>query len=367
MKKALVTSLGARSTLENYGAVLQILAFCSTLKTTYSIDCDVLDYIGINCEGYKDPIIIAQNVFDNSIKGKVKKILLGSPIRKRYIRNLYFMKQEINLTQLYDYKSISDQHFKYDYYIAESDVIWDPTFRRKGFDNIFFLNCPAFENGQKIVYSAGLGDSNFTHSNKQEFLDKIQNLKHWSVRENYSKCYLESFINDEVEATLDPTLLINDNFYRNYIGKQRLVKKDYILVYTPGFKNEKMLEDAYNCAKLKNCKVLIISRCATLKNIADIKVNVDVPEFLTYLFYCKHFFCDSFHGVCLSVVLKKDFYVYEREDGKKISDLCNRLGIDSRIVKDKLDKQPINYDKVYEKLNYEKMRSLSFLDKCFTK
>lgn len=365
MKKALVTSLGARSTLENYGAVLQIIAFCSVMKNSYSIDCDVLDYIGVNCEGNNDPIAVMQFVFSNSIKGKIKKLLLGSPIRKRYIRNLNFMKQETNMTQLYDYKSINSQHFRYDYYIAESDVIWDPTFRRKRFDDVFFFNCPSFENGKKIVYSAGLGDANFTSSNKQEFLDKIQNLEQWSVRENYSKDYLETFISDEVIATLDPTLLMDESFYKKYISGKRPIKREYVLVYSPGYYNTKMIEDAYDYAKEKNCKVVIILRCAVPSNFFDIKVNVDVPEFLTYLFHCNRFFCDSFHGVCLSVILKKDFYVYERDDGKKISDICNRLGIDKRIVKDELEKQSINYDEVYENLEIEKKRSFAFLDECF--
>lgn len=365
MKRALVTSLGARSTMENYGAVLQIVSFCQILNQKYQINCDVLDYIGINCKGYKDPIIIAQNVFADSFKGKLMKLFLGRPIYRRYIKNLNFMKKQVSLTKLYDYITIESQSFDYDYYIAESDVIWDPSFRKKGFDDVFFLKTSAFKGGKKIVYSAGLGDAHFSEKQRGEFLENIKKIDNWCVREEYSKMYIKKFYNGEVKSCLDPTLLVKSSFYSKFICELRPIKSDYVLIYTPGFKNQKMIDDAYKYAKKTNCKVIIIRRYALLQNLLQTKVNVGVEEFLNYLFYCKAFFCDSFHGVCLAVSLRKNFYVYEREDGKKISDICVRLGLFNRIVKGNILIDNINYDDVYLKLEKERKCSFEFLDLCF--
>ena len=46
MKKALVLSLGMRSTAENYGAILQMTSFCYYIHNKYNIVPEILDYHG---------------------------------------------------------------------------------------------------------------------------------------------------------------------------------------------------------------------------------------------------------------------------------------------------------------------------------
>ena len=364
-KKALVVSLGLRSTAENYGAILQMTSFCNYISNNYGVLPEVLDYHGLNIKKYGYLKIMTKMLFGNSFKEKIRKFLFSNLIEKRYNSNIDFLKRKEKTTKMYSLESLSDEIFDYDFYIAESDVIWDPTFRNSGFDPTFFLSLPCFDSGKKIVYAAGLGNANFNNEQKKEFNNLIMNLDFLSVREEYSKKYIEDITSlNEVNCVLDPTLMVDDLYFKSLIGN-RIFSKKYVLVYTPAFNNEKLINDAYNYAKQKNYKVIIIKRVPSIKHFLNTKINISVEKFLNYLNYCETFFCDSYHGVCFSVQLKKEFYVYEREDGRKISDLCKRLGLTDRLVTNALNENRIDYNKVYKKLLKERKDSKIFLDKCF--
>ena len=248
-KKALVVSLGLRSTAENYGAILQMTAFCDYISNKYNIIPEVLDYCGQNLKKYGTSKIMTKMLFGTSFKEKIRKLLFSSSIEKRYNSNIEFLKSEVKTTKLYSLDILEKEKFKYDYYIAESDVIWDPTFRNSGFDPAFFLSIPGFEFGKKIVYAAGLGNANFSDEQKIEFKSLSQNLDFWSVREDYSKKYIEKIMtNDKVNCVLDPTLMVEDKYFKSLINN-RYISEKYILVYTPAFNNEKLINDAYAYAK----------------------------------------------------------------------------------------------------------------------
>ena len=132
-----------------------------------------------------------------------------------------------------------------------------------------------------------------------------------------------------------------------------------------------MIQDARDYANKYGYKLICVSREPMRINNAKVVVDASVHEFLSLLKQCEIFFCDSFHGICLSVRLKKQFYVYDREDGKKIKDICDRLGLEGRMVlAEKSDlynwDELIDYVTVYEKLDEEKKKSFAFLDKALS-
>ena len=369
MKTALITSLGARSTIENYGAVIQIAAFCRILSERYGIETSVLDYIGNNCKECSNSIFFWEFFYGRGIKGRIKSVLLGNSLKKRIKSNMSFLKTNCSVTKLYNSSTIVNEEFSYDYYIAVSDVIWDSTFRNQGFDDVFFLDCEAFKRGKHIVYSAGVGDANFTDDYKKLFVKKIKNIDFWSVRERYAVDYIHNLTNSPVNVTLDPTLVVDDSFYKRFISSKRPIKNKYILIYNVVYSDPIMLRDASEYASVNGCQIVYISRTHMIRDRVATKINISVTDFLTLLFYCEALFCNSFHGICLSVKLKKEFFVYGRPNRKKIPDICNRLGIQDRIIdsnkKRNIFDEIINYDDIYIKLGEEIETSLSFLDKIF--
>lgn len=365
-KKVLVCSLGARSTAENYGAVIQIDAFSYFLKEHYDADVTILDYLGKNISRIKTKNFINELMFNNSFKDKIRKMLFGRKVQKRFKKNINYLKKN-KMTSLVRYQEINNLNLNFDYYVAESDVIWDPSFRKSGFDELFFLNTNAFENGKRIVYSAGLGDANYNENEKKQFLSLIKNLDKWSVREEYSKEFLETFVDGQIELTLDPTLLVEKKYYLEIVKRYSKPKKEYVLVYSPAFNNMKMINDAKLFAKKHNLDIIIIKRLPSKKDYFKTKIDVGVDEFLSLLYYSRSFFCDSFHGVCLSVMLEKEFYVYEREDGRKIFDICHRLGLENNLVTNDFIEHDIDFLYVNSRLEEEKKKSIQFLDLCFNK
>lgn len=70
--------------------------------------------------------------------------------------------------------------------------------------------------------------------------------------------------------------------------------------------------------------------------------------------YAKAVCTDSGHGVCFSIVFRKDFFVFARREFStkqdyRITDWCSRLGIENRIVMKNSDidtMMPISYESV---------------------
>jgi len=364
-KSALVMSLGARTTGENYGAILQMYCFCRVLEKRYQINSTIMDYVGVSALGYKANDIAVGVVYGKakSIKEKIKKWLFSGLIKKRYLNNLDFLRKEIGMTETISFQDINSKKFNYDYYIAESDVIWDPTFRSTGFDDTFFLNRDSFQHGIKVVYAAGLGDCAFSREDICTFKDKIKNIDFVSVREKMATSFIGKHFSIDIPYVLDPTLLLDCNDY--LFHKTRATKKDYVLVYSPGFYNKKMVADAKKYAHEHGKKIIIVKRAMSLEDFFVSKVNISVKRFVDLLDNCFTFFCDSFHGICLSVVFRKQFYAYNRPDGLKMFDICERLSLTRRIVVDSLDDQDIDYDEVYKLLAKEREFSFSFLDRVF--
>ena len=74
-RKALVMSLGLRSTAENSGAILQITAFCNYIMNKYDIIPEVLDYHGKNLSKYGYSKVMTKMLFGNSFKEKIRRVL----------------------------------------------------------------------------------------------------------------------------------------------------------------------------------------------------------------------------------------------------------------------------------------------------
>ncbi len=79
------------------------------------------------------------------------------------------------------------------------------------------------------------------------------------------------------------------------------------------------------------------------------------------------FVTDSFHGMCFSVIFRKNFLVMPRDFHDRFHSLLDRIGLGDRIIKADLSNfsedlfKPIDYDKVYEKLNAEIARCKKLL------
>ena len=76
-------------------------------------------------------------------------------------------------------------------------------------------------------------------------------------------------------------------------------------------------------------------------------------------------FCNSLHGVCLSILFHRDFYAFDRKGGgDKYRDLCDRFGLGGRFIGPEgfREAPPIDWAAVDERRQALKRRSLQWLD-----
>lgn len=362
--KISILSLGVHGTNENYGAVLQIFAFQEYLKQYFKADVEVINYYGLST---KFQTTFYDNIFIKSKKilKNIIKILFNDKLTLRIKKHEKFIKTYLNITKPYNYQNIELAIFNSDYYIAESDVIWDPSFRNTGFDKTYFLKNKCFDNGKKIIYAASMGDIKFSQKQNTEFKELISNLDKISVRENYAKQYIYNTFNTEVETLIDPTLLFDETFYNQYIIKLNYkIKKPYIIVYFPAEKNNEVIKCAEKYAKDKNLDIIYL--CRNKIEGKNTKINLGIEEFLYYIKNSHAIFCDSFHGICFSIIYKKEFYAFMRNDGKKIVDICEKLELTDRLIIDSiLPDKKIDYLKVYKILINERQRAKKWLTDVF--
>lgn len=364
--KISILSLGVHGTHENYGAVLQILAFQEYLKKNFDAEVSVINYYGIS---NKKDLFLEEKYFWGKlkkIKRNIRNILMLLTRKKMALRlrkNELFITKNLNITKKYTYRSIENATFVTDAFIAESDVIWDPSFRGQGFDNTYFLNSKCFEKGKKIVYAASMGDIKFSDQDKKIFLELISGLDCFSVREIYAKKYIEN-CGMQTETFVDPTLLMDKDFYDQYIKRiHKRIKKPYIVVYFPAEVNKEVLFSAEKYSRTHNCDILYL--CRTEIENRDVKIEYGIEEFLYYIKHCTAVFCDSFHGICFSIIYEKTFYAFIRDDGKKIVDICNRLELDDYVIHDGLlPDAAIPYNHVYQLLEQERKRAYRWLEKA---
>lgn len=175
---------------------------------------------------------------------------------------------------------------------------------------------------------------------------------------------------------IDPIFLCKPEKFYNIARKADVVRdKEYIGAYLiiPKTNLVDLLKRTQK--HFHDCDVEIITSENQKRRIKDAEVLRDfrtkdafpVEGTLENILNSKFYITDSFHGVCLSIIFKKDFIVVPRDFKDRFTSLLNRLGLGDRIVRSDLSDltdehfKPIDYDLVYERLNAEIVRCRNLL------
>ncbi len=205
-----------------------------------------------------------------------------------------------------------------------------------------------------------------------------------SGRETIIKEILMPYTDKEVSIVLDPTLAVEEEFWNSKCLKP-LINTPYIVGYFLSYASlhrisiEK-IKKRYNINKVvyinTNFVDIIVDNSLTDYKGEDYKKTVGPAEFLTLIKNSAAVCTDSYHGVALSIVFKKDFYVFDRpilqeyKENYRLPDLFQRLGISERWVEtnDCIDEmEDINWDIVNKRLQKERKQSIDFLRNALNK
>ena len=362
MKVGIITYHRAK----NLGAMLQSYALQQILEKYYG-ECEIIDYRNKKME---DLYRIKKTREINSLKEKIKNILYMRKnkkfevIRKEFIENFQKISKET-----YDESNINLANKKYDLFVTGSDQVWNTKLNYK--DKNYFLDFVC-DNQKRNSYAASFGTNKLKDEDEKEIKAQLEKFNHISVREEEGKKIVQDLINRDCKVTLDPTLLLKKEQWEKIIDNERMIKEKYIFVYIVAY-TPTLLEFAKKMAKERKCKLICFhnsyQRYSGMRNLT----KVSPQDFLNYIKYAECVITSSFHGLCFSINLQKDFY-YELDEGKennnsRLITLSKNLNLENRrIIKGECkDKSVINYEKVIIELDRQRDKAIEFIKDLKTK
>lgn len=356
----------------HFGSVLQAYALQKTLLFN-GIDSEIIDYIYPNKAHIK---IKFKRTFRSIVAGWVYKIFeflhlwsktkdqRGSKIKKFIDENLIKSQCSFKTPQ-----ELSEKCPKYDIYLTGSDQVWNTDYLNG--DTSFFF--PFVKNtSRKVSYASSFGRFTFDGNKAKEWLSNLDSYEAISVREQKAAEIIEQYTGRKVDVVLDPTLLLDKNFWLDFGHVDFIIPKKYILVYVLTYAWNPMpyAENFIRyCEKTLGYEVVVLEPEGIIENNSNWKFISDPsPEEFVHLFANASFvITTSFHGVAFSINLEIPFNVIVNKNqvnDDRIVSLLNILGLEECAVMVNSSFPSItkiNYTKVRSLLDIHRGKSLSFL------
>ncbi len=385
MKVGVITLFG-----DNYGNKLQNLAVQKILE---SHGADVETIILDVKQGVRKPTAKCQtakkllpNYIVKVLKSRFKNKYLYKNERDGVFKSIKFTKntdwKDLQKNREESFKKFTDKNIKispntlslinkdeewlesYDYFIAGSDQVWNPTYPETS--SLNFMQFAPIEKRIALAPSIGLSKlPNHVKSLYEKWLNEIPNL---SVREQAGANIIKELTGREVPVLADPTLCVAKETWEKVEEKPNFdTETPYVLTYFLGNETNKYRRFIEKYAKKSGCKII---------NVFDLRESehyaVNPAEFIYLIHNAKTVFTDSFHGSVFSIIFKTPFVIFDRvETGGKgmssrIETLLKTFSLQDRkfpISLSKIDSVVFsNCDKVIENLT---AKTNDFLNNAF--
>ena len=285
---------------------------------------------------------------------------LFDTFRSKYFRNL-----------THEYVTPADFEADYpdaDIYIVGSDQVWNLWVTNIQYPLFFFSFVKPGK--KKISYAPSMGgNTNFKFRKEevatiQSLLDKFNAI---SVRDKTSKTILKNVFDRDAVEVLDPTFLIDG--YDDLLAGSDLDAKGSLY----NFKfiiNDNWVEAIRFIAREQKLDIRMDGCLIPIEGF-PFHPLCSVHEWLRLIKTSNFVFTDSFHGMVFSILFRQQFIATPSYKGgeERYMDLASKLGLEDRVyftprqIMDSKEiwMKPIDYDKVYSKLDRLKTSSRQYL------
>ena len=332
----------------NYGAKYQEYALQKYINKCGK-DAEVIDYINENIEKRERPLKLTKQ---RSIKGIIKYFLLHKyQISKQKKFDEFTNKYVKKSKEKYYKNNIEVTNDIYDKFIVGSDQIWNTNTTDD--DYAYYLDFVK-DNEKKYSYAASFGYSEIPDRNKEKVKELLQEFKELNVREEEGKNIISNLIKKDANVVVDPTFLLSKKDWLE-ISNDIDRKEPYILMYMVNSRDEifKYIDDI---SRKENLKIVSVSDFIKKHNEQEIDLIHDpsLEEFISLISNARYVITGSFHAICMSMILEKDFF-YMLNDNNVNSRLVNLIkmaGLEDREIKNSEYKkiEDIDYEKVSQKM-----------------
>ena len=310
--------------------------------------------------------------YKNSRDGIIKSVRF---VKKTNIDRLYksreasfeqFTKQNLKLADFeLTLDNINDSRInEYDYFVAGSDQVWNPTYPHTSCIN-FLTFAPKHK---RIALAPSFGLSSLPEYVKPIYKKWIGEIPSLSVRENKGAEIIKELTGRNAVVLADPTLCVSRQDWEKVEKKPTFdTAKPFVFTYFLGNETNSYRSFVEKYAKNNGYEII---------NIFDLRepefYSVNPAEFVYLIHNAKMVFTDSFHGTVFSLIMHTPFVVFDRiENGgismsSRIETLLNKFSMNKRHFNE-LDKKQIdnidfsNVDQTIKNLQTE---TDGFLDKA---
>lgn len=248
---------------------------------------------------------------------------------------------------------------KADIFICGSDQIWNTIFEN-GKDPAFYLDFVP-KGVPRIAYAASFASEKIDDSFQDFVRSMILNIHRISVREASALKILADLNIFGATRVVDPVFLIEKSLW---IEKFTVKNDDqFLLIYD--FDNSQLIKEiALETARVRNLKIYALNKRI---NYADKTFwNIGPDEFVNMISNAHLVLTNSFHGVCFSLILEKNFYAFNRNEkiNTRILDLLKLCNLENRLIEDRNDLnllEDLNYEEINQRLNEAIVSSKDFI------
>ncbi len=234
------------------------------------------------------------------------------------------------------------------------------------------------DNKKKIAYAASFGHDYIwsPEETRAEMAHFMQRFDAFSVREESGVEICAKEFGVEAQWVLDPVFLCKSEYYRELASHSKQpIEQNYLGAYILDPNKEKASILRYAAKKKKLNPIIYTEMAYRQKDLKDFDLPVQfgglIEDRLANIIHSDFFIADSFHGICFAILMKKNFVaiVNEKRGKSRFESILGLLGLKERLItdlddlkkKEKLLHTPVDYDAVYEILEQERARCLTWL------
>lgn len=262
---------------------------------------------------------------------------------------------------------------QYDACICGSDQIWSLVGKQ---EPAYFLSfCPK---DKRIAYAPSIGLSEVSDNDREFFKQHVSPIPFLSVREKRGMEIIRELTSREAELVADPCILRTAAQWREFSSK-KMNGEEYILCYFIG-KNDQYLEIGNNLSQEYGLPLKFVSsKRVKYDRKCGEQVPCDLNSFVSLFDNAKYILTDSYHGLIFSLILEKEFGVFERfslddplNQNSRIYSLLSVLGDEEAIIVDAETADSVlhrlrSLEDINSKLQEFRSKSINYLKKSLSK
>lgn len=258
----------------------------------------------------------------------------------------------------------------YDAFVCGSDQVWSLV--EPGLNRTFFLRFT--DPSKRIAYAPSFGSDVVPAYNRKRLAKWLAGISHISVREESGVAIVRDLTGSSPVCALDPVLLAGATFWNGLLASEPEGRHRASGAYALGYllsDNEAAVSYAARLAGEHGVELLWVDTGVAAPSGVPV-VTPDPLEFVALLRGAAWVATDSFHGLAFSLMLGRDFYLFNRAyegnagQSTRIDSMLSVAGIthgNSEGIM-RLDSSSVDRSEAGALLSMERNRSMTYLRKA---